>query len=285
MPSHRADAPPLVRPRGSRRRQQRRTTHRGHNQSLSVPQVGIASALGLATIAAPLTGALAAPPAAKPAAANVVSARAAAPALAFPRVAPAPATAVETPTLVPDASVAPAVPAQLAAPRTLLVTRASRAHERSVLPGCTGRTPDTTTEDNGRLPQSALCTLWDREHQLRSDAAVAIAKLNVAYVQRFGHAMCITDAYRSLAEQIRVKAQRGSFAAVPGTSEHGWGLAVDLCDGVASGTTPQYFWLRSNAPRYGFDNPEWARPGGSGPREPWHWEYLTGQQERANPSD
>jgi len=280
VPSHRADTPPLVRPRGSRKQQKQRATPRGRSSSLNVPQVGIASALGLATIAAPLTGALAAPPVAKPATANVVSARAAAPLLAFPRVAPAPVTAVENVTLVPDDSVAPSVPAPLAAPRTLLVTKASRSSERAVLPGCTGQTPDTSGASNGRLPTSVLCTLWDGKHQLRADAAVAIAKLNVAYTQHFGRGICITDAYRTLSEQIRVKASRGSFAATPGTSEHGWGLAVDLCDGVASGSSPQFWWLRANAPRYGFDNPEWARSGGGGPYEPWHWEFQAGQQDR-----
>ena len=276
MASHRADSPALVRPRATRRQQQRRTTHRAPGSSLSVPQVGIAGALGLATIAAPLTGAMASPPVAKAAATNVVSVRSAAPALAFPRVAPLPETAVESVTLVPDDSVAPAVPAPLAAPRDLLVARASRGNERSVLPGCSGEAPDTSRASNGKLPSTVLCTLWDRRYQLRADAAVAIAKLNVAYTQKFGHGLCLNDAYRTLEEQIRVKAQRGGFAAKPGTSEHGWGLAVDLCDGVSNASSPQYRWLDANAPRYGFENPQWARAGGPGPYEPWHWEFAAG---------
>jgi hypothetical protein len=28
-----------------------------------------------------------------------------------------------------------------------------------------------------------------------------------------------------------------------------------------------------NAPRYGWINPAWAQPGGSGPQEAWHWEF------------
>jgi LAS superfamily LD-carboxypeptidase LdcB len=123
-----------------------------------------------------------------------------------------------------------------------------------------------------------LCTLWDPRRQLRSDAAVAIAKLNIAYQQRFGHSICLSDAYRSLTQQVRVKAERGGFAARPGTSEHGWGLAADLCDGVDQGSgSSTYQWLRTNAPLYGWDNPTWARPGGAGPYEPWHWEYLPGE--------
>lgn len=277
MPSHRADTPPLRRPRKAERQQSRRVTQRSQKSSLSVPQVGIASALGLATIAAPLTGAMASPAASKPpAAVNVVTAASLAPALAFPRVAPAPANAVENLRLVPDDGVKVAVPAKLAAPRTLLVTRASRSGERPVLPGCTGEKPDLSNARNGQLPSSALCTLWDPRHQLRSDAAVALARLNVAYMQRFGSAICLTDSYRTYAQQVAVKRSRGSFAATPGTSLHGLGLAVDLCGTVNEGSSsPQYQWLRANAGPYGFANPDWALAGGSGAYEPWHWEFET----------
>jgi LAS superfamily LD-carboxypeptidase LdcB len=135
---------------------------------------------------------------------------------------------------------------------------------------------------NGRLPASMLCTLWDPKRQLRSDAAVALAKLNLVYARRFGHPICFNDAYRSLAQQYAVKARRGGFAARPGTSEHGWGLAVDLCDGVDAGPgSATYGWLRANAPAYGWENPTWARSGGAGPYEPWHWEYLPGEQGQA----
>jgi hypothetical protein len=35
--------------------------------------------------------------------------------------------------------------------------------------------------------------------------------------------------------------------------------------------------MRANAPRYGWENPDWALPGGPGPYEPWHWEYVPGE--------
>jgi zinc D-Ala-D-Ala carboxypeptidase len=153
-----------------------------------------------------------------------------------------------------------------------------------VLPGCNGQVPaDVGAVQNGQLPASMLCTLWDTKHQLRSDAAVAIAKLNIAYQQHFGHQMCFSDAYRSLQRQFAVKAERGGFAARPGTSEHGWGLAVDLCDGVEGGaSSPTYQWLNENAPFYGWQNPTWARSGGAGPFEPWHWEYFPGEKEQSS---
>jgi D-alanyl-D-alanine carboxypeptidase len=64
------------------------------------------------------------------------------------------------------------------------------------------------------------------------------------------------------------------FAAVPGTSVHGWGRAVDFQDpgGKMTFDSPGYRWLKANAWRFGFVHPAWAEPGGSSP-EPWHWEH------------
>jgi LAS superfamily LD-carboxypeptidase LdcB len=122
-----------------------------------------------------------------------------------------------------------------------------------------------------------LCTLWDPKHSLRADAAVSAAKLNIAYRQRFGDDICITDSYRTLASQQRLAQLKPGLAARAGTSNHGLGLALDLCDGVESSGSTRYQWMRANAPRYGWDNPTWARVGGSGPTEPWHWEFLDGE--------
>ena len=168
-------------------------------------------------------------------------------------------------------------PMMLAAPRTMLVSRASRSGERSVLPGCTGVVDMPPDAINGELPDTVLCTLWDPKHRLRADAAVAMAKLNVAYKQHFGENICLTDSYRTIAEQRRLRAVKPGLAAVPGTSEHGWGLAVDLCGGVEKGTGARYQWMRANAPAYGIDNPAWALAGASSQYEPWHWEYVAGE--------
>jgi hypothetical protein len=286
---------PLQRPRG-KARAQAQTTRRAakvlterepRRGTAALPQAGIAGALGIATIAVPLAGALGPVPGTRPstAAAQTAAAAALTPLPPVPLVATPPLTALADRRLPPDGSPAAEVPNALAAPRIRVTAsgRASRSTTRSVLPGCDGKVPGVHTIQNGRLPASTLCTLWDPKRQLRSDAAVAIAKLNVAYVKRFGHPMCFNDAYRSLAQQYRIKALRGGYAARPGTSEHGWGLAVDLCDGVDEGArSATYGWLRANAPAYGWENPTWARPGGSGPYEPWHWEYMPGEQGQSN---
>lgn len=134
-------------------------------------------------------------------------------------------------------------------------------------------------------------------HRLRADAAAAWARLVAAY----GQQIRITDSYRPYEVQERIFRQRyapqrsggGSYgdvrywkgvryvrkpgtaaAAVPGTSNHGWGLALDLADGVNRGSGPVWDWLQANAAHYGWYNPAWAKH----PRtyEPWHWEYNPG---------
>jgi D-alanyl-D-alanine carboxypeptidase len=69
---------------------------------------------------------------------------------------------------------------------------------------------------------------------------------------------------------VSTKAAKGYLAARPGTSNHGWGLAADL--GVGGYASADYAWMRANAPAFGWDNPGWARPGGT-KAEPWHWEF------------
>ena len=168
----------------------------------------------------------------------------------------------------PPASVAQAVSAE---ERTVLA--ASRSVERSPLPGCDSSAMPVGT--NGKLSTEGLCELWGSGKYSRADAAVALAALNEAYIQKYGMNMCITDGYRSLSSQVTLKGTKGGLAATPGKSEHGWGLAVDLCASTYQGTGKTQ-WLRTNAPLYGWDNPAWARPGGSGATEPWHWEYTEG---------
>jgi hypothetical protein len=272
VPSHRADTPPLTRVRAQqRRRSGRRATQRSKASSLSVSHVSILGALGLATIAAPISGVLSVPAPAKAALNEIAAPSVDSPAFPFREQLP---RAVARVSLVPDDQRLPSVPKTLAAPRDVLVREpSSRSHERAVLPGCNGEFP-LLKVDNGRLPASMLCTIWDGEHQLRPDAAVSLARLNVAYTQEFGHPMCVSDGYRTLSEQYAVKAQRGWLAARAGTSNHGKGVAVDLCDDVENSGSRTHAWMVDNAPLYDWTNPDWAQRGGSGPFEPWHWEFT-----------
>jgi hypothetical protein len=125
---------------------------------------------------------------------------------------------------------------------------------------------------NGQIPAEALCRLGVYSHALRCDAAASYAQLSTAYEAEFGSPLCITDSYRSFGAQVAAFYLKPGLAAVPGTSNHGWALAVDLCGGVNIAGSPQWTWMTANAGRFGFVQPAWAAPGGEKP-EPWHWEY------------
>lgn len=230
-----------------------------------IPRAAILTSLAVATIAVPLTaGAGSGSGSGTPGTSEVVAAPDVAP------VGPSTLSIVSSAGVeeAPPASVAQAVSAE---ERTVLA--ASRAVERSPLPGCDSSAKPQGT--NGKLSTEGLCELWGTGNYARADAAVALAALNEAYVQKYGSNMCITDGYRSLSSQYTLKSTKGGLAATPGKSEHGWGLAVDLCASTYQGTAKTQ-WLRTNAPLFGWDNPAWARPGGSGATEPWHWEFTEG---------
>jgi hypothetical protein len=125
---------------------------------------------------------------------------------------------------------------------------------------------------NGRIPAEALCRLGVHRHALRCDAAASYGQLSTAFQAAFGTPLCITDSYRSLASQVSAFTRKPGLAAVPGTSNHGWALAVDLCGGIHNAGSPQWTWMTANAARFGFVQPDWAAPGGQKP-EAWHWEY------------
>lgn len=125
---------------------------------------------------------------------------------------------------------------------------------------------------NGLIPSHYLCDLPQKGHKLRADAAVAFARLNAAYQQHFGHQACVTDAYRSIATQRALyQSKPPGYAAVPGSSNHGWGLAVDFCGGVQNPGSAEFAWMQANSKKYGWIHPSWAY---SSPFEPWHWEYV-----------
>ncbi len=124
---------------------------------------------------------------------------------------------------------------------------------------------------NGLLPGEALCDLYD-DKQLRADAAVDFLQLNARYVEEFGENMCITSAYRDLPNQHRVYREVApGFAAVPGTSNHGLGQAIDLGCGIQNYRSERWLWMEANGADYGWIHPAWAK---ASPFEPWHWEYI-----------
>ncbi len=141
-------------------------------------------------------------------------------------------------------------------------------------PGATCQGRSTAGYQNGRIPESALCPLWGTGAQmLRADASAAFDELSHAYAATFGTPVCVSDSYRSYDEQVAVAIAKPTLAATPGSSNHGWGLAVDLCDGIESFGSATHVWMQQHAVEFGFFHPSWAQQGGVKP-EAWHWEFA-----------
>lgn len=128
---------------------------------------------------------------------------------------------------------------------------------------------------NGLIPPNALCPVAGGQDLLRCDAAAAYSAMAGAFAAQFGRPLCLTDGYRTFSEQVTLYGQKPQLAAVPGTSNHGWALAIDQCGGIQTFGTPEYQWMVTNAGRFGWVHPTWADPG-HGREEPWHWEYAGG---------
>lgn len=240
--------------RRARRSSSRRPRRRPAFSPALVARVLVVSALAVGTIALPAYGALV------PSAGPAVSATAFSPS----------AYAILT------ATATDSTPTSLLAPLPEISRDAvavSRSLDRNPLPACDPSVDPGNA--NGQIPTNDLCTLWDGTNLLRGDAAVAISALNEDYTAAFGTPLCMTDSYRTLAEQRRLAYTKPGLAATPGTSNHGFGLAIDLCASVTNNRTTMA-WLAENGPTYGWANPAWAKSGGSGPHEPWHWEYFPG---------
>ena len=117
---------------------------------------------------------------------------------------------------------------------------------------------------NGRIPAEALSPIGDGQHRLYAPAAASFRAMT-SDAAAAGVTIGVTDSYRDYDAQVRLAEEKGLYengglAARPGTSNHGWGLALDLdLDAGAQS------WMREHGWRYGFVE--------SVPREPWHFEY------------
>lgn len=135
---------------------------------------------------------------------------------------------------------------------------------------------------NGRIPLTLLAPIpWEPGLYLRADAEAALSRLDAAYSAAFGHDIVITSAYRDYQDQVAARTYWCGLgacgnAAVPGTSNHGWGVAVDIGENnhtVIGYVSPTYAWMKAHGAQYGWVHPAWAEPGGVGPHEAWHFEF------------
>ena len=131
---------------------------------------------------------------------------------------------------------------------------------------------------NGKLPKSVLRKVdaygyGEVGHGYMHSSVSDQAQSMIDAAKAAGHNLGINSTYRSYQAQVAAKAKHGNAAAAPGTSNHGWGQAVDLWYSDAG-----YKWLWKNASKFGFKHLEgWGlSPNTPDATEAWHWENLSG---------
>lgn len=126
-----------------------------------------------------------------------------------------------------------------------------------------------------------LAALLDGHRLTTTGRYRSLAQQEALFFQRYSPGPFDPDVHRtSPSIQRRVYAGREWFllkgmamAATPGTSNHGWGIADDICEAPAydggqkiSLRDPALEWLRDNAGRFGFALDTWE--------ERWHWHWY-----------
>lgn len=138
--------------------------------------------------------------------------------------------------------------------------------------------------ENGRLKDSELApTLLGG--RLRHDAADAADRMFTAFGLDTGgvlQAVSAGDLYRDYETQVLRRRQVGNLAAIPGQSNHGWGIAGDLANGMNSWGSSSQAWFEDHGATYGWVTPDWANPASPyfEKNEPWHKEYDRARDRR-----
>ena len=138
---------------------------------------------------------------------------------------------------------------------------------------------------NGDIPDEYLTNLTNefrnittsvnnsdgQQVRMLNEAASKLQEM-IAAAKKSNITLYINSVYRTYEDQVRVAnhyKNNPGRAAYPGTSNHGFGRAIDFSSnqngGKLSRSTNQFKWLKANAGRYGFTDI---------PSEAWHWEYL-----------
>ena len=157
--------------------------------------------------------------------------------------------------------------------------------------------------ENGRLedygitfatPDPSLYISTAGEVKLMPEAIKSFENVMRDYMEDHpGKKISISSHYRTYERQVRMKEEKGKYAATPGKSNHGWAIAFDVngTREMADGTTlktdapdthrrrfdsPLYKWLDNGGRgRHGWINPPSLRRESGGVIEAWQWENVT----------
>ena len=151
---------------------------------------------------------------------------------------------------------------------------------------------------NGQLPANVLGKTSNGV-VIMIDAIEDLNKLAAAFQSQFNEPLKYSG-YRPYNIQIKayedpkkILKDGSHLAARPGTSNHGWGLAIDISTNQVGYNTkpsfdsnPKYKWLFNNAAKYNWYHPRWAQEPDGWPQvkkasrgekgskpESWHWEW------------
>jgi hypothetical protein len=130
--------------------------------------------------------------------------------------------------------------------------------------------------ENGKLPPEALAPI--AQGRLEIHAAAGWNAMNVESRKR-GLELVPTgskSSYRSYAQQVELYQMylngTGNLAAKPGTSNHGWGLAVDVA------TQQMRSMIDAIGAKFG-----WSKAWSDAPSEWWHIKYEAGHYSGPDP--
>jgi hypothetical protein len=119
------------------------------------------------------------------------------------------------------------------------------------------------TPANGRLDPVVLGGVGQGLF-LRKDAAESFNAMRAHVQKQTGYVLTLNAAYRTYGKQVSLyddyRAGVGNLAAFPGTSNHGWGMAVDLHDPYTA---------RRHLDAYGAPF-GWSKTWSDAQREVWH---------------
>ena len=142
---------------------------------------------------------------------------------------------------------------------------------------------------NGSIPANALKTINAGSYgsgMLHIEAAKFLSKF-IEQAKKDGVSFSISSWYRPYENQVKCWNElEAGKAAVPGHSNHGWGIAIDVRDlyrAVGGSIQPStnetvrnnnslYKYFAKNAPNFGWYNPT-TLSDNKRPDEVWHWEY------------